>query len=243
MKIALPVIFEDECVLVVHKPAGLLSVPDRFDAGLPHLRSLLEHRYGPLYLVHRLDRDTSGLLLLARNPEVQAHLSRQFEQRRVKKIYWALVEGRPGEDWGEIDKPLAPHPGKAGRMIVSSKGKDARSRYRLLEAFSMASLLEVELLTGRTHQIRVHLQAIGHPLLVDPVYGRRAAFRLSELKGRRYRPNRQGEERPLLARQSLHARQVRFQHPQGGQELLLEAELPKDMRAALKQLRKWASAG
>jgi 23S rRNA pseudouridine955/2504/2580 synthase/23S rRNA pseudouridine1911/1915/1917 synthase len=151
MKPALPILFEDEYLVVVHKPARLLSAPDRFDAGLPHLRSLLKGRYGPLYLVHRLDRDTSGLMVLARSPEVQAGLSRQFEQRKVKKIYWALVKGRPDEEGGEIDKPLAPHPGKAGRMVVSSKGKEARSRYRLLEAFSTASLLEVELLTGRTH--------------------------------------------------------------------------------------------
>jgi len=237
-----PILFEDEYILVINKPAGLLSAPDRHDPERPHVRTVLEPAFGELYLVHRLDRDTSGLMVLARSPGTQSLLAQQFEHRRVKKLYWALVEGSPQPEEGEVAKPLAPHPGKPGHMIVSAKGKEAVSRYRLVESFSIASLLEVEILTGRTHQIRVHLQAIGNPLLVDSFYGRRSAFRLSELKGRRYRPNRQGQERPLLARQSLHARQLQLVHPKAGSPLHLEADLPKDLRATLQQLRKWSPA-
>jgi len=242
MKIS--IIYQDDDCLVVDKPAGLLSVPDRHDPTLPHLLQLLRRRStGKILPVHRLDRGTSGLMVLAKSPEAQAALSAQFEQRTVEKIYLALVEGSPSPPQGRIEEPLAPHPAKAGKMMVSARGKRAESRYALREALSKDySMLEVEIFTGRTHQIRVHLAYLGCPLLVDADYGNRAAFFLSSLKGRRFNLKQGTEERPLLARVPLHANQLAFRSPTDDKPLRFSVPPPKDMRATLNQLRKLGPA-
>ncbi len=125
-------------------------------------------------------------------------------------------------------------------MLISAKGKQAHSRYRVIDFFASYSLIEVELLTGRTHQIRVHLQSIGHPLLVDPFYGNRSEFKLSSLKGRKFNLKKGTEERPLLDRAPLHAHRLAFVHPVSGEKLTFSSEMPKDMRATINQLRKLA---
>lgn len=236
----LPILYEDLHLVVVDKPAGLLSVPDRHDADLPNVLSLLRRQLkADVWPVHRLDKPTSGLLAIARNPEAQRNLSRQFEQRTVDKTYLALVEGRPPEASGEINVPLAPHPTKAGRMMIAIRGKEARTRYRHHTDCGPHSLLEVDLLTGRTHQIRIHLQHLGFPLLVDPFYGKRDALYLSHLKKRRYNLKRGTEERPLLDRVPLHAHRLGFDHPAKlDRRISLESPLPKDIRATVRQLQK-----
>ena len=243
MKTPYELLHADPELLVVSKAAGLLSIPDRFVPEKENLLDLLRSRFGEVFTVHRLDRETSGLLIYARNAAAHRHLSIQFEEREVQKLYHALVDGSLAEPAGEIDKPLAPHPTQAGKMIVSRQGKRALTRYRLVEAFDQHSLLEVEIETGRTHQIRVHLAAIGHPLTIDALYGARDAFFLSEVKGRKYQLGKHAVERPLMNRTSLHAFSLTFSHPGSGERMTFESEWPKDLAAVVKQLRKWGNTG
>ncbi len=227
-------------MVVVNKAPGLLSIPDRFEPERPNLKHLLEAHYGEIYVVHRLDRETSGLLCFARNAEAHRQLSLQFEERTVEKIYLALVDGIPVPPEGQIEAGIAPHPSQAGKMITSSRGKAALTLYRVVETFRHFALVELSIKTGRTHQVRVHFQSIGHPLAVDPLYGRRNSFLLSEIKGKNYRQGKfQEEERPLLTRTSLHALRLTLTHPGTGQRQTFEAPLPKDLAAVVKQLRKW----
>lgn len=230
---------EDEHVLVVVKPADLLTIPDRF--GNPDsLQAQLERKYGKIYIVHRLDRETSGVICFARTEAAHRNLSMQFEQHKVGKHYLALVDGVMHQETGEIDKPIGPHPVIAGKMAVSKQGKPSFTQYQVLELFKQFTLVEATLKTGRTHQIRVHFQSIGYPLAVDSLYGRREGFLLSEIKGRNYRSGKfSEEERPLMARTSLHATRLVFEHPETGERLEFSAELPKDFNAVLNQLRKW----
>lgn len=242
MKKNIPIIYKDEHLLVVNKPAGLLTIPDRYDPDKPNVRQLLSEQYEEVFVVHRLDRCTSGVLCLARTADAHRDLSRQFEERSVHKLYLALVEGAPQPAEDTIDQGIARHPTQPGKMVISNKGKNARTRYKIVESFRSCSLAEVNIETGRTHQIRVHFAGIGHPLLVDPIYGRRDAFFLSEIKGRRYNLGRDKVERPLISRTSLHASQLTLRRPDSGEECTFKAPLPKDMRACLNQLRKWAQA-
>lgn len=233
------ILWKDEHLVVVNKPAGLLSAPDRFDPNIPHLRQVLTPAFGQLWMVHRLDKDTSGLILLARNAEAHRSLSQQFAERQTRKVYRGIVEGRVQQPEGTIDYGLAEDPRRPGKMAVSNKGQSAITHYRVREQFDHFAELEVTIETGRTHQIRVHLQAIGHPLLADPLYGLRDSFLLSSIKGRRkYNLQKFTEERPLLNRTALHAWQLEFQHPESQKKMSVEAPLPKDLRAVLKQLQK-----
>ncbi len=229
----------DEHLVVVNKPAGLLSVPDRYNPEIPNLNKLLGERYGdPILPVHRLDRPTSGVIVFARTAAAHRELNRQFEQREVGKVYHALVEGQPGGSEIEVDEPIASNPGKAGRMMVSNRGKYALTIFKQMEAFGhQFSLVGAQIFTGRTHQIRVHLAYAGYPLMVDPDYGTRNEFKLSEIK-RRYNLGREKEERPLLARAPLHALRLSFTHPATEEKMIFEAPYPKDLRATINQLRK-----
>lgn len=233
------VLYEDEAVLVVNKPAGLLTIADRF-GNADNLHGWLERRYGRVFVVHRLDRETSGVLCFARTEDAHRHLSLQFEHHAVDKFYLALVDGVVQEEEGEIDRPIGPHPTIAGKMVVAAWGKPSLTFYRVLERFRNFTLVEALLKTGRTHQARVHLQSIGYPLAVDALYGRRTALLLSEIKGRAYKMGKfSDEERPLLERTALHAFRLRFDHPTSEERMEFRAEPPKDLNAVLQQLRKW----
>lgn len=229
----------DEDIVIVNKPSGLLSVPDRFDPDLPNLKHELTDRFGQVWTVHRLDKDTSGVICFARHEAAHRQLSQQFANHQPAKLYLALAEGRIPQPEGELRFPLAPHPGKAGRMSVSNKGQETHTAFRVLEPFGSCTYLEVRLFTGRTHQIRVHFQAYGHPLVADPFYGKRSAFYLSSIKKKRFNLRAGEKERPLLARTALHAHSLEIIHPGTGKPLKVEAPLPKDLRAVLNQLRKW----
>lgn len=234
------ILYQDDDIAVINKPAGLLSVPDRYDPEVPSLSHLLSKRMDGVALpVHRLDRPTSGVVIFAKNTEAQRSLSMQFEERTVEKIYQAIVDGRPSDPTGLIDQPLAPHPSKLGKMIISNKGKKSQTKYVVTDFFGSYSLVELELLTGRTHQIRVHLAYLGHPLMVDPFYGNRKEFMLSSLKRRKYNLKKGETERPLLSRVPLHAGRLSINHPTTGERMTFEAEMPKDMRATVAQLRKF----
>lgn len=238
-KVKIELLHADEEVLLVNKPADFLSVPDRYDPDLPNLKHHLSDRYDQVWPVHRLDKDTSGVICFARNEEAHRHLSQQFANHSPIKHYLALAEGSIPQPEGDLQFPLAPHPGKVGRMSVSNKGQEAHTTFRVLESFGSCTWLEVQLRTGRTHQIRVHFQAYGYPLVADPFYGKRTAFYLSSIKRKRFNLRTDEQERPLLSRTALHASSLEIVHPGSGESLKVEAPLPKDLRAVLNQLRKW----
>ncbi len=218
----------------------MLSIPDRFDPEKPNLHDWLEqHLEQQIWVVHRLDRETSGAICFAKTDEAHRILSQQFENREVEKIYLALVDGCPQPASGVIDKPIAHSVSQPGKMVVNAKGKPAITEYRVVETFKAFSLVEADIKTGRTHQVRVHLQSIGHPLAIDAVYGKRAFIMLSEIKRQAYRLGKNEEERPLMSRHTLHALQLRLEHPITNQPIDVEAPLPKDFKALLQQLRKW----
>jgi 23S rRNA pseudouridine1911/1915/1917 synthase len=233
----LSIIYKDNDIVVVDKPPGMLSVGDRFTFNIPSVLSNLRKNYGEVLTVHRLDKDTSGLLVFALNAEAHRHLSMAFEGREVEKHYIALVEGIPPQN-GEIHEALAESPFVKGKMVVYKKGKPSSTLYTKIDQFGQVALLDVHILTGRTHQIRVHMAHIGHPLFIDTMYGRREEFFLSEFKGRNYKTSKKAREKPLINRLSLHAHTLCFTHPITKEQLNLVAELPKDIKAFINQAKK-----
>jgi 23S rRNA pseudouridine1911/1915/1917 synthase len=223
----LDIVYEDADLLVVNKAAGMVvhPAPGHVDDTLvnallaycPELRGIdSEQRPG---IIHRLDKDTSGLMIVAKNARTQAALTQQMQRHEVIKRYLALVEGNMPLDQGSIDAPIGRNPHNRQQMAVTSIGsREARTHFRVLQRFAHHTLLLLQLETGRTHQIRVHLKAIGHPIAGDPVYG----------SGRK-------EQRLALNRQFLHAYQLKFTHPTTKVVLELEAPLPSDLQAVLKQ--------
>ncbi len=238
MKISELIIFENDDFIALNKPSGLLSIPDR-EGKEVSLKNLLQEKYQKVFTVHRLDRDTSGLIVFAKNEEAHRHLSMQFEGRQTKKIYAGLVIGSPSEKSGSINLPLAENTVQRGVMIVNRRGKESLTDYEVVEEFGLYTWMQFQIHTGRTHQIRVHMKEIGHPLVCDELYGDGKPVLLSNLKKKKFKLGKDVlEERPLLARLALHAYQLTFTTQQG-EKKELTAELPKDMRATLQQLQKW----
>ncbi len=222
-RMPLSIVHEDRDLIVIDKPAGLVVHPG---AGVPDrtlLNALLAHapelavvpRAG---IVHRLDKDTSGLLVVAKHVSAQANLVKQLAERSVRRVYLALVHGDPPAS-GTIDAPVGRDARVRTRMAVSQRGKQARTGYRVLERYGRAALVECRLETGRTHQIRVHFQHIHHPLLGDPVYRRGA------------------RQAPTFARQALHAYELSLAHPRSGRAVSWRAPLPPDMQRLIDELR------
>lgn len=236
---AYDLIHEDEHILVVTKPAGMLTIPDRF-GNKDSLAAALERKYGKVFTVHRLDRETSGVLCFARTEAAHRHLSMQMEHHKADKFYYALLDGVLHHEEGEIDKPIGEHHSIPGKMAVTNSGKPSLTFYRAIERFQRFTLVEAQIKTGRTHQIRVHFQSMGYPLAIDALYGRREQFLLSEIKGKKYKSGKfTDEERPLMERTSLHAARLRIQHPATDEVMEFRSEIPKDFAAVLSQLRKW----
>jgi RluA family pseudouridine synthase len=232
------IIWSDEALLVVNKPAGLPTLPDGYDPEAPYLAGLLKPAYEPLWIVHRLDRDTSGILVLARTPEVHRDLNSQFSERRVTKTYHALVVGLPPWDEKTVRLPLRPDGDRKHRTVVDHRqGKPANTHFRVLGRFGKYTLVEASPKTGRTHQIRVHLAAQGLAIAADGLYGDGKGIFLSEIKPG-YRESRGGES-PLLGRLGLHAWSLSFTHPVSGEIQQFEAPYPKDLAGAIRQLRKF----
>lgn len=244
---ALKILFSDDNLVAVEKPAGLATIPGRGEVTsvLQQLAAQLSLPWTGsadprLRIVHRLDKDTSGVLLLAKNLPAQRHLSHQFQNNTIEKQYLALVAGSPREDDGEIDAPLAPHPTNAKCMIVTKHGRHAKTHWRVEARYRGMALIRAFPKTGKTHQIRVHLKHIGLPLLVDPLYNPATTegLYLSAFK-RDYRPTRGEKERPLIDRLTLHAERLKFANLDGS-VVEIECTLPKDMRAAVNQLSRHA---
>ena len=238
MKLKTEIVFEDEHFIAVNKEAGILTIPDRFRKDIPNLYSMLSNERPELYTVHRLDKFTSGGLLFAKSKEVHKLLSDSFMDRIPEKYYLAIVDGVPRESTGEIDQPLSESMVTRGKMLIHPRGKPSKTTYEVIENYVRFSLLKIRIHTGRLHQIRVHLAHIGHPLMVDSLYGSREEFYLSEIKGRKFKMKKGDEERPLLTRQPLHSHKLILPHPVSGEILNLEFEPPKDIRAILKQFEK-----
>jgi len=248
-----PVLYEDDELFAIDKPARLLTSPDRYDANRPNLMRILhrdiergaswavERKLTYLANAHRLDFETSGVLLLAKNKTALVFLADEFGGSRARKTYIALVEGTPSEETFRSEAKLAPHPVKLGLMRVDPKrGKKSQTDFTVLEKFVGYSLVRCEPLTGRTHQIRVHLAHLGLPIVSDELYGG-APLLLSQLK-RDYRPSRDGREQPLIGRLALHAESLTITHPVTKAETRMESKWPRDLEVALKYLRKFASA-
>ena len=229
-------LYKDENYIVVSKPSGLLSIQDRYKAEVENLKQILLDEFGEIFTVHRLDKDTSGVICFARNLEAHKDLNEQFAQGEVRKIYWAFVSGRPAIDEGQVDMPILNDMKNSGRMLIHKEGKEALTYFRLIENYGNISLLECFPQTGRTHQIRVHCHYLGCPLLVDDLYHGVGEFYLSKVK-RKFNFTKYEEERPLVSRLTLHAKSLSFRKLDG-EILSVESELPKDLSALKKQLEK-----
>jgi len=233
--IPLDILYEDEALVVLNKPAGLVVHPASGHERHTLVNALLHHCGGELSgvggvarpgIVHRLDKETSGCMVVAKNDETHLALSAQFAGRKINKIYHAIVCGEMQREQGEIRAAIARHSSHRKRMTVDDElGREARTSYRLLERLRGATLAEATLHTGRTHQIRVHFQFLGYPLVGDPTYGNRQNLRLAELTGY------------TAPRQMLHAFQLAFVHPRTGRRLSFEAPGPADFQDALAALR------
>ena len=224
--IPLDVVFEDDALLVIDKPAGLVVHPGSGNWHGTMLNALLRHapalagvpRAG---IVHRLDKDTSGLLVVAKTLAAQTALVRQLQARSMKREYLAVAHGRIARD-GRIEAPIGRHPVKRTRMAVVARGRHAVTHYEVLERFADATLLRCRLETGRTHQIRVHLAALGHPLVGDPAYGKR-------------------NSRIAFPRQALHAEKLALVHPVSRRERSWRADPPADLQELIERLRSESS--
>ncbi len=248
----IPVLWEDAHLLALDKPSGLLTSPDRYDPRRPNLIRLLhrdiergagwakQRQLSYLSNTHRLDFETSGVILLAKDKPALVALADQFGSEKPLKTYIALVHGSPAENSFEVVAKLAPHPVQPGLIRVDEKhGKRSHTCFEVRERFSGHTLLECRPRTGRTHQIRIHLRHAGLPIVGDTLYGGEPLL-LSKIKGV-YRFKRDQPERPLLARVALHADQLAVRHPATGEQVTLVSPWPKDLVVAVRYLRRFAA--
>ena len=237
-------IYGDEDMIAVNKAAGLLVAADRWDIEAPRLDLLIQKelpKIDPLcqklYAVHRIDKDTSGILLYALNAESHRALNTAFQNREIKKTYRLLIHGRVPEERFTVDLPLRADGDALHRTIVDKRrGKEAVTHFTVLETFRQFSLLEARPVTGRTHQIRAHLAAAGYPIVCDALYGSGKPVLLSELKQRWH-----GDvytEQPLIRRLALHAYQLEGIHPRTSESFSFTAEYAKDFKSTVHQLQK-----
>lgn len=232
------IVYENDDLIAINKPSGILSIPDREGKDIS-LKILLQEKLGNVLTVHRLDRETSGIIVFAKNESMHRHLSIQFEARQTEKIYVGLVAGSPPEKKGSISSPIAEHPARKGFMVIHHRGKEALTDYEVTEDFRIYSFLRFRIYTGRTHQIRVHMKEMGHPIVCDEVYGDGKPVLLSAIKKKKFKLSKNvEEERPMLSRLGLHAMELKV-HDLSSKLVELAAPIPKDIRATLEQLRKW----
>lgn len=228
-------IFSDDDIVVLNKRSGLLVAADRYDESAPRLDVEAEKEFGRLYAVHRIDRDTSGLVVYARNAESHRNLSMQFENREVEKTYHCLVHGSPLWTEKTVEERLLADGDARHRTVLSKRGKPALTEFTNLGKCGPYTWIEARPKTGRTHQIRVHLNSLGLSIVCDPLYsGNQHPVLLSEIK-RKWNGD-ESAERPLLSRLALHAWRVALKHPKTGERAEFTAPYPKDLEATRKQL-------
>lgn len=231
----LNVLFENDAFIAIAKPTGMLSVPDRKQSE-PSLKDLLKQQYPEIYAVHRLDKATSGLIIFAKQADVHKELSRLFESRTVEKYYIGLVQGNIQPEAGLVETGIMEHPAKNGKMVVNVKGKPAKTGYKTLEAFREYALMEFQIYTGRTHQIRVHAHYLGHAVVADPLYGDGHPLLLSSIKKNYNLAKSQDDEQPIMPRLALHAHRIAFRLKET--DYRIECPIPKDIQATVRQLQK-----
>lgn len=255
--IPLTILHEDDAIIVVDKPPGMVVHPAKghwhgtLASALAHHFTTLSTRGGPTRpgIVHRLDRDTSGVIVVAKTDQAHDALAAQFQSRRVEKHYLAIVAGVPNFDRDVIDEPIGDHPTHREKKAIHREDPNARpavTAYEVLERFASYALVRAMPKTGRTHQIRLHLTHIGCPVLCDRLYGGRARITELELIPRdqiRQDTPRTGaqNESPLLERQALHAHRLTISHPTTNERMQFEAPLPSDIQQTLEALRRWRS--
>ncbi len=235
----IPLLFSDEALLVINKPAGLSTLPDGYNPTLPHIKSVLERQFGHLWIVHRLDKDTSGVLLLARSAEAHRALNTLFEQHKVSKLYHALVVGNP--EWQEqtVSLPLRPNGDRQHRTVIDPQaGKPAVTHLKVLERYGNYCLLEAVPETGRTHQIRAHLYALGLSIIGDKLYGKRNTHP-DGLKTHPT-PTDDNSSSGRIDGMGLHALSLEIHHPLSGEKMIFTAPYPEKLRVILEQLRSQA---
>jgi 23S rRNA pseudouridine1911/1915/1917 synthase len=246
--IGLEILYEDESLLIVNKPAGMVTHPAYANYSGTLVNALLYHCKNSLStlndatrpgIVHRLDKDTSGLMVVAKDDATHARLAKQFMARTIEREYWAIVWGRftggnrRGAGKGVIEAALGRSKSDRKKFAVSDQGKAAVTEYEVLEEFDYLSLIRLKLRTGRTHQIRVHLHHIGHPVFGDPTYGgRRIAWGATDKK----KKEQVHEFLNVIQRQALHAKTIGFVHPQTGARMRFVSELPEDMKQLLAMI-------
>ena len=230
-------IFENDDFIAINKDPGMLTIPDRHDDTQLSLYKILNQKYVKIFIVHRLDRDTSGLILFAKNETTHKYLSQLFEQRNIEKKYLGIVRGSMPEKKGSINEPIGEHPSKKGVMTITRKGKPSLTNYVVLEDYGIYSLVQFEIQSGRTHQIRLHTKSLGHPIICDEVYGDGKLILLSSFKKKYKLSLHDLEERPIISRLALHSHSLHFKDIHQ-KEFSIEAPLPKDMKALLQQLKK-----
>ena len=233
----LSIIFENDDFVAINKESGMLTIPDRHDDTQLSLYKILNQQYGKIFIVHRLDRDTSGLILFAKNETSHKYFSQLFEQRNIEKKYLGIVRGSMPDKKGSINEPIGEHPVKKGVMTITKKGKPSLTNYEVLEDYGIFSLVRFEIQSGRTHQIRVHAKSLGHPIICDSVYGDGKPVLLSSFKKKYKLSQDELEERPIISRLGLQSFSLHFKNS-NNEDFTLEAPLPKDMKALLQQLKK-----
>lgn len=234
MKNRIDILFEDDDLLVANKPPGYTVIPDRFGK-YQSLQKILEKTYGKLFIVHRIDRETSGVICFAKNEVAHRTMSMQFQNHEVEKFYYAIVKGHLPFQEGVIESPIIENPARPGTMMVTKRGKETITICRVEEEFKHVTLVKAQIKTGRTHQIRVHLAALGNPLLVDEIYANSPDFQISQYI-RNYKAS--DNDRPTISRLTLHASTLRFKHPSTGSTVEVIAPFPKDLETLVKLLRK-----
>jgi RluA family pseudouridine synthase len=215
------IIYQDENLLAVNKPSGFLTIPGGFSTDTPVLKPLLEGVFGELWTIHRLDKDTSGIILFARNAKAHSHLNQQFDRRQVSKEYRAIVYGVPEWKTFDVNQPLLVNGDRSHRTIPSSRGKPAFTAIKVLHHFPCFTYLSAHPKTGLTHQIRAHLSSISFPILADELYAKK---------------NILPDDYSIISRLALHAYQIQFEHPVSLDKTILCAPIPDDFRSALDQL-------
>jgi RluA family pseudouridine synthase len=227
------ILWIDEAILLINKPAGLLTIRDGYNPGIPFLIQILGKEIGQVWVVHRLDRDTSGILIVARTAQAHQNLNLQFEHRTIKKAYHAITIGIPDRDRFTIDVPLSVDGDRRHRTTAyKNDGKSATTDFTVLEKYKRNCLIEAHPTTGYTHQIRAHLLAAGYPILSDMLYKPKI-----ETKPNVPVKKIDHQESDIIKRLALHARSITFTHPLTGQLLEIKAPYPDDFKNAINQLR------
>jgi RluA family pseudouridine synthase len=212
------IVFSDDALLVINKPAGLSVLPEGWDKDAPYLKKMLDEQFGKVLIVHRIDKFTSGIVVVALKAEAHRSLNIQFEKHEVQKTYHALLNGIPKWDEKTTKYPLRVNVGHKHRTMVDDRdGVRSETRFKVWERYQASTLVEAIPMTGRTHQIRVHAYALGHPLFGDVLYS--------------------APETDVIARPALHAYSLEFTHPATGKKMLFQADYPNDFQTAVKLLR------